>query len=337
MKSATVKSPVEEAWHSSYRMEVWMTGSTATALLFLQDHDLLVVGESNGIVRVLDETTRGPTSVVCGHEGASVAGLVALKSKKKCNLFVSLGSDGEVKLWHENPAKPRYFEFTSTCIKSAVSQNCGVTKNSVFPPKEFRPVILIARGGEVLLYSDGERVSELVVEEDDQGAVRLSRVLDIDLPPGGAAFIDADGDSIFAIDAAAGTLRAWAVDGGQPRFSAPRPDAADGAAARRGRAAEVAVMITADYDHGGHDHGGHDHGGHDHGGRDHGGHDHSGHDHGGHGHGDRRCDHGRHGHGGHDHGGHVLVSSKTPRPRAAAHDRDRATRLGRHTRGAYGV
>ena len=58
-----MKGPVEESWKSSYRMEIWMTGSTAHSLLFLPDHDLLVVGESDGTVRVLDEQSLGPTRV----------------------------------------------------------------------------------------------------------------------------------------------------------------------------------------------------------------------------------------------------------------------------------
>ena len=94
-------SAVEAAWKGSYRMEVWMTGNTASSLLFLPDPDFLVVGERNGTVRVLDEQTRGPTSVVNAHGGSSVVGLVAMRSDHDDIIFASMAADGAINLWQQ--------------------------------------------------------------------------------------------------------------------------------------------------------------------------------------------------------------------------------------------
>ena len=51
---------VEDAWGSgSYRMEVWMTGERCTAVVAFEDEDILAVGEAAGLVRLLDDRTRG--------------------------------------------------------------------------------------------------------------------------------------------------------------------------------------------------------------------------------------------------------------------------------------
>ena len=100
---------VEDSWEAGmFRMEVWMTAATAKTLLFLPDPDLLVVGEADGTVRMLDEKTRGPTTIEKVHAGG-VTSLVHAKSSQTNLLFASTGKDGKVRLWAESEKKS-YFE-----------------------------------------------------------------------------------------------------------------------------------------------------------------------------------------------------------------------------------
>lgn len=215
-----------------------MTGGTAHSLLFLPDHDLLVVGESGGNVRVLDETTRGPTSVICAHRGKSVIGLISLKAKNKHNVFASLGADGEVKLWTPNPTKPRHFEPLDTEVKRA-------SIKSEVSPTGCTSCILSVCGGEKLLYANGIFIAIFDVHEQQEGLLALACSAQIDTLPGGFDHIVTDDGAVFTIASVDGSLRSWSIRGGPPLFSAPRPDASPSGAARatclRARAGTLAI------------------------------------------------------------------------------------------------
>jgi hypothetical protein len=240
-----MKGAVEESWKGSYRMEIWMIGSTAHSLLFLPDHDLLVVGESDGNVRVLDETTRGPTSVICAHEGQSVIGLVALKASSKINVFASLGADGEVKIWIPNSSKPRHFEPLDTSATQAAAKSSCESKG-LNQQQHVRPRIFSVCGGEKLLYSNGQVIIVFEINECDDKPLVLECAREIEPLPGGCELVETDGDTVFAIDGGDGALSAWSILGGGPaRFTAARPDASPRGAARatclRARAGTLAI------------------------------------------------------------------------------------------------
>ena len=106
-----------------------MTGATSHHLLFLPDTDYLVCGEENGTVRthflvsrllvvhvgyselysqhayytlkvrVLDEKTRGPSTMVASVHKGGVTGLISVCTKWDKNMFLTSGRDGLVRLW----------------------------------------------------------------------------------------------------------------------------------------------------------------------------------------------------------------------------------------------
>jgi WD40 repeat protein len=212
-------------------MEVWMTGATARALLFLHDKDLLVIGEADGTVRVLYEKTRGPTTVLKAHAG-SVTALVSVRSGAQKNLFVSAGMDRVIRLWVPDIEKDGHFRVLQELRISPGDEpgDGDDTENEelISLPKVRRSALAPAAattGDALFCMCDGRRVLVWGPPEDGDAEDRvavldvvemkntpaLMKLFDLRGHSGGVKFVESDGDDEIVTIDVLDTLRVFSL------------------------------------------------------------------------------------------------------------------------------